>query len=305
MEKINLISTNAVTGSKNENTTFLEDLKSLIKLGIINSNLFTAFTGFWLAVHFADSRLLLHWDSLLFTLLGSGLVIAGGCVLNNWYDVDIDPVMERTKTRPTVTGNITLQQAFVLGITLSLLGFGLLTMTTLTATIIAFVGWFTYVVLYTVWSKRRYTLNTAVGSISGAVPPLIGWTAINPEMHIVPIGLFLIMFIWQTPHFLALAMKKKDEYKKAEVPMLPAVYGFDFTKRQIIIYIACLFPLPFYLIDLGKTFVIFATVLNVIWLTIAIGGLFIKNHLKWANWIFVFSLSYMMLLFLTMITVTI
>src|SRR5699024_11810989 len=86
-------------------------------------------------------------------------------------------------------------------------------------------------------------LNTAVGSISGAVPPLIGWTAVDPNLHIIPVALFVIMFIWQTPHFLSLAMRRCEEYKEAGIPMLPAVHGFDMTKRQITIYIICFLPL--------------------------------------------------------------
>src|SRR5699024_1057561 len=140
-------------------------------------------------------------------MLGSAFVIMGGSIMNNWYDVDIDPVMTRTKVRPTVTGNITLRTTLILGIVFSLIGHILLLFTTLTATIVAFIGWFTYVVLYTILSKRRYTLNTAVGSISGAVPPLIGRTAVDPNLHIIPVALFVMMFIWQTPHFLSLAMR--------------------------------------------------------------------------------------------------
>lgn len=284
--------------------TFVEDLKALVKIGIINSNLMTVFTGFWLALYFSGMSFLQNWDIFIFTMLGSGLVIAGGCILNNWYDVDIDPVMERTKTRPTVTGNISLQSALILGLGTTVIGLLILLLTTVTATIIALIGWVTYVLLYTVWSKRRYTLNTAIGSISGAVPPLIGWTAIDPQPHLIAIVLFLIMFIWQTPHFLALAMKKNEEYKAANIPMLPAVYGFDFTKRQIVIYTACLLPLPFFMTDLGTTFVIIATVLNLSWFALALSGLFMKDDLKWANWNFIYSLNYMMILFISMIVVT-
>src|SRR5699024_4673329 len=106
------------------------------------------------------------------------------------------PVMERTKIRPTVTGNITLNTALVLGLAATVLGLILLLFTTVQAALFAFLGWFVYIVLYTMWSKRRYTLNTAIGSFSGAAPPLIGWAAVEPGFHIVP-------FIWQTPHFLA------------------------------------------------------------------------------------------------------
>ena len=253
----------------------LQDIKSVIKVGIVNSNLFTVFAGYWLALYFAEASFMANIKLFLLTMFGSIFVLIGASVLNNWYDVDIDPVMGRTKTRPTVTGKISLNSVLFLGITSTLLGLILLYFTTITAAIIAFIGWFTYVVLYTIWSKRRYTLNTEIGCISGAVPPLIGWSAVNPELfHIVPIVLFLIMFIWQTPHFLALAMKNCKEYKAAGIPMLPVVHGFEFTKRQIVVYIACLLPLPFFLGELGITFLIIATTLNVAWLLIGFSGFF-------------------------------
>lgn len=298
-----LIGNSQVTNEKT--TTFFADIKALIKIGIINSNLITVFTGYWLALHFSGMTFRENWDTFLLTMFGSALVIGGGCILNNWYDVDIDPVMKRTKNRPTVTGNISLQTALITGIGATVLGLMLLLLTTVTAAVIAFIGWFAYVILYTIWSKRRYTLNTAIGSLSGAVPPLIGWTAIHPQPHVIATVLFLIMFIWQTPHFLALAMKKCEEYRAADIPMLPVVYGFAFTKRQIVVYIACLLPLPFYMMSLGTVFVVIATVLNVIWLIMGISGFFMKNDLKWANMIFIYSLNYMTILFVLMVIVTI
>src|SRR5699024_196347 len=118
-------------------------------------------------------------------------------------------------------------------------------------------------------------------------------------------ALFVIMFIWQTPHFLSLAMRRCEEYKEAGIPMLPAVHGFDMTKRQITIYIICLLPLPFFMISLGTTFVIIATILNVIWLIMAISGFFMKNDLKWAKMIFVYSLNYLTIMFIMMVVITI
>lgn len=284
---------------------FLQSVKALIKIGIVNSNLITVVAAFWLAVYFGGLTFSDHIDTLVFTIIGSGLVIAGGAIMNNWYDVDIDPKMSRTKKRPTVTGLFSLRSVLIAGIVTTILGHAILLLfTTALAALFAFIGWFVYVVLYTMWSKRRYTLNTIIGCFSGAMPPLIGWFAVYPQLHIVPVGLFLIMFIWQTPHFLALAMRKTEEYKNAGVPMLPAVYGFEMTKRQIIVYVACLLPLPFMLFSLGTIFVAVATILNVGWLILAISGLFTKDDLKWANKIFIYSLNYLVILFPLMIIVT-
>lgn len=290
--------------TKKKASTLFSGVKALIKIGIVNSNLITVIAGFWLALYFTNSSFVDNIGTLLLTIVGSGLVIAGGAIMNNWYDVDIDPKMERTKTRPTVTGLFSLPSVLKAGILTTIAGLVILLFTTMYAALFAFIGWFVYVVLYTMWTKRKYTLNTIVGSFSGAMPPLIGWFAVSPELHIVPVALFLIMFIWQTPHFLALAMKKTKEYRAAGVPMLPVVYGFEITKRQIVVYVACLLPLPFLLSSLGTVFVAIATILNIGWLILAFTGLFTKDDLKWANKVFVYSLNYLVILFPLMIIVT-
>lgn len=239
------------------------------------------------------------------TIIGSTLLMAGALVLNNWYDADIDKVMARTQKRPTVTGNISLQSVLIIGIALSAIGMILLFFTTFEAAFYGFIGWFTYVVLYTMWSKRKYTLNTVIGSVSGAVTPLIGWSAVTSAYHIVPIILFIILFIWQMPHTFAIAMKKYEEYRAAKVAMLPVVRGFDMTKRQMAVYVACLLPLPFYLVSLGMTFIIIATALNIGYLVISIMGFYTKDNMKWAHLNFLYSVNYMAILFLTMVVVTI
>src|SRR5690606_17338484 len=191
-----------------------------------------------------------------------------------------------------------------LGIILILLGTGFLLLTTITATVIGIIGVFSYIVLYTMWSKRKYTINTVIGSISGAVPPLIGWAAIDPDLHLIAWLLFLIMFIWQPPHFLALAMRRVEEYREAGVPMLPVVHGFAMTKRQILIWVICLLPLPFYMFSLGGLFVLIATLLNIGWLVLGIRGYKKKDDIKWATQMFVYSLNYLTIMFVSMIIVT-
>jgi heme o synthase len=285
-------------------STLFADIKSLFKAIVLISNVLPVLTGFWLALHFTNGTFLANWDVFLLTISGSTLVMAGALILNNWYDVDIDTVMERTKNRPTVTGNFSLKFVFRLGIALSIVGLVLLAFTTIEAAVYAFIGWFTYVILYTMWSKRRYTLNTVIGSVSGAVTPLIGWTAIAPGFHIVPIVLTLILFIWQMPHTFAIAMKKVEEYSLAKVAMLPVVHGFNFTKRQMVIYIACLLPLPFFLGSLGTVFVVIATLMNLAWLVASISGFFTKNDMKWAHLMFMCSVNYVAILFTLMILVT-
>ncbi|MDU0812985.1 heme o synthase [Bacillus siamensis] len=287
-----------------EETTAWKDFLSLIKIGIVNSNLITTFTGMWLALHISGLSFLGNLNTVLLTLIGSSLIIAGSCAVNNYYDRDIDHLMERTKVRPTVTGKIQPNQALWSGILLIALGLIMLLMTTVMAAVIGFIGVFTYVVLYTMWTKRRYTINTVVGSVSGAVPPLIGWTAVEGHIGVVAWVLFMILFIWQIPHFLALAIKKTEDYRAANIPMLPVVHGFEVTKRQIIVWVACLLPLPFFLGSLGLPLVILGTLLNVGWLVLGLMGFRMKNIMKWATLMFVYSLNYMTIYFVAMVVFT-
>ncbi|MGD6818413.1 heme o synthase [Metabacillus sp. 84] len=282
-----------------------KDFLALIKIGIVNSNMITAFAGLWLAFYFSGQSFLASLDTVVFALVGSALVMAGSCAVNNYYDRDIDPIMERTKNRPTVTGKYEPNQALWIGIFLIALGMAALMMTTMMAAVIGAIGVFSYVFLYTMWSKRRYTINTVIGSLPGAVPPLIGWTAVDPNLTVQAMVLFMIMFIWQPPHFLALAMKRVDEYKAANIPMLPAVRGFAMTKRQMMVWVACLLPLPFYLYDLGTGFLILATALNAGWIVLALSGFKMKDDLVWAKWMFIYSLNYLTILFVSMILFTI
>ncbi|MEC1670264.1 heme o synthase [Bacillus mojavensis] len=287
-----------------EETTAWKDFLSLIKIGIVNSNLITTFTGMWLAFHISGLSFLGNINTVLLTLFGSSLIIAGSCAINNWYDRDIDHIMERTKVRPTVTGKIQPNQALWSGILLVALGLIMLLMTTVMAAVIGFIGVFTYVVLYTMWTKRRYTINTVVGSVSGAVPPLIGWTAVEGNIGVVAWVLFMILFIWQIPHFLSLAIKKTKDYRAANIPMLPVVYGFEVTKRQIIVWVACLMPLPFFLGSLGLPIVILGLLLNIGWLILGLMGFRSKNIMKWATMMFVYSLNYMTIYFVAMVVFT-
>lgn len=281
------------------------DLRSLFKGIVLIANVLPVVTGLLLAMHFTDSTLSDHWGVFFLTIIGSTFVMAGALVLNNWYEVDLDREMARTKGRPTVTGNISLKTVLTIGITMSVIGLTMLLFTTIEASLYAFLGWFTYVVLYTFWSKRKYTLNTVVGSVSGAFTPLIGWAAIDSAFHIVPITLFLLLFIWQIPHTFSIAIRRYNEYKAARVPMLPVIHGFEMTKRQTVIYIACLLPLPLFLTSLGTPFMVIATLLNIGWLVIGIWGFFMKNDLKWANIIFIYSLNYLTILFLCMIVISV
>lgn len=281
-----------------------KDFLALIKIGIVNSNMITAFTGIWLALFYNDLKLFDYMEYVILAVIGTWLVVAGSGSMNNFIDRDIDVVMKRTKKRPTVTGRFSPAFSLTIAVSFITLGSLMLFYTTPAAGFIGLFGSFAYCVLYTIWTKRRYTLNTVVGSFSGAVPPLIGWAAIDGNLHPVAWVLFLIMFIWQIPHFLALAMKKTEDYRAANIPMLPVVYGFAITKRQIMIWILCLLPLPFYLMDLGLPFVILASILNLGWLAMGVNGYKSMDDLKWANRMFIYSLNYLTIMFVSMIIFT-
>jgi protoheme IX farnesyltransferase len=287
-----------------EKTNAWKDFLALIKIGIVNSNLITTFAGLWLALHFTGMSFLNNLDIVFLTVIGSSMIIAGSCAINNYVDRDIDPLMERTKGRPTVTGKITPGKVLGMGILLIGLGTMCLFFTTLTATVIGLLGVFSYVFLYTLWSKRQLVSNTIIGSISGAVPPLIGWAAVDPHLGAMAWALFVLMFVWQPPHFYALAMRRVNEYRAAGIPMLPVVKGFKTTKIHILLWVALLLPIPFFLQSLGIPFIILATVLNLGWLALGIYGYRIKDDIKWAKLMFVYSLQYLTIIFVAMVIVT-
>ncbi|MCD8509250.1 MAG: heme o synthase [Bacillus sp. (in: Bacteria)] len=287
----------------NESHATWKTYVDISKTGIVKSNLITTFTGLFLAGVYTGTTLSSDPLTVLLTLLGSALIIAGGCALNNYIDRDIDHLMERTKERPSVTGELKGKQILTYGLVTSALGTLLLSMTTYMAAVIGLIGLFVYVVLYSMWTKRTTTFNTIVGSFSGAVPPLIGWAAIDASLHPVAWSLFLIMFIWQPPHFLALAMKRVDEYKRAGIPMLPVVAGFKVTKRQINWYVAALIPISLTVAHFGAVYTIVALLLGVGWLVLGLASSKYNDDLKWASHMFYYSLIYMTVLFILMVIV--
>ncbi|HBZ10314.1 MAG TPA: protoheme IX farnesyltransferase [Bacillus bacterium] len=282
-------------------STAWSDFMALIKIGIVNSNLIPVFAGLWLALIYNGQHFLQSLETVIFTLLGSAFIMAGSCAFNNYIDRDIDPIMERTKSRPTVTGRISGAKVLTVGFTFVILGLILIFLTNATAGFIGVIGVLSYVVLYSMWAKRKLVSNTVIGSLSGAAPPLIGWAAIDPSLPMMAWMLFLLMFIWQPPHFYALAMRRTEEYRAAGIPMLPVVKGFAATKRSMVMWVSLLLPIPFFMTALGIPFVVLATILNVGWLLLGIAGYKMKNDIKWATLMFVYSLNYLTIIFTAMV----
>ncbi|WP_404324467.1 heme o synthase [Cytobacillus firmus] len=273
-----------------------------VKTGIIKSNLIPMFAGLTLALYTYDFGLLEKLPEILLAFIGSSLVMGAAGAFNNLYDRDIDSIMKRTQSRPTVTGEIKPKQVLWLASLMSVFGIFALAFTTPLAGLLGFLGLFFYVVPYTMWSKRRTIYNTEIGSISGAMPPLIGWAAIHPDItHPAILGLFIITIIWQMPHFYAIAIRKHDEYKAANVPMLPVVKGVRRTYIQTNVYLVILIGISFLLGSLSTGLMLVALLLGIAWLVLSIYGYKRMDPEKWAKSLFIFSLVHMTVLFSTVI----
>lgn len=285
-------------------TSLLKDIFGITKIGIVNSNLLMTFTGFWLAMHVNNISVWNELDTLIFVIVGTAFTVGGSCAINNYIDIDIDNIMGRTKNRASANGRFSEQTVLMIGLSLIIIGVFILLLTSISAALLGLFGSFAYLVLYTLWTKRRYTINTVVGSISGAVPPLIGWAAIDSNLHMYAIVLFFMVFIWQPPHFFALAMRRVEEYRAAGIPMLPVVYGSEVTKRQIMTWILCLLPLPFYLYSLGTLFIVGVSVLTIGWFIVGLKGYKTQEENKWATKMFIYSINYLTILCVMIVIAT-
>ncbi len=273
-----------------------------VKTGIIKSNLIPMIAALMLALYTYELNFIEHIPAIIYSILGSAAVIAAAGAYNNVYDRDIDKIMPRTKTRPTVTGELTGKTVLIVATLLLIVGLVLLYLATPLAALMGFLGVFFYVVPYTMWTKRRTIWNTEVGSISGAMPPLIGWAAVAPDLwHPAAWALFLIMVIWQMPHFYAIAIRKKEDYAAASIPMLPVVKGERRTYIQSNVYLVLLSLSSFLFLPLSLGLTIVSFVLGIIWLYMSILASKQKEEKKWANKMFAYSLFHMMAVFGTVI----
>lgn len=204
----------------------------LTKPKVVALILFTALVGMLLA-----GPGLIPIQILVFGLLGIGLAAAAGAALNHVVDQRIDALMERTCRRPLPSGDLDAPHALAFALGLAVLSVIVLAtlVNPLTAalTFFSFIG---YAVIYTMYLKRATPQNIVWGGIAGAMPPLLGWTAVTGEVGIEGLLLVLLIFVWTPPHFWALAIKRRDEYARAGIPMLPVTHGVRYTKLQVLIY---------------------------------------------------------------------
>lgn len=293
------------TLSHNSSRVTFKELQQIIKMGLVQGNLIPAFAGSWLAIVLANHSFLSSIPQILMMLVGSTLIMGGACALNNYYDQDIDSIMPSKQQRPSVNGKISNRNLLLLSFGMMLVGEALLFALNIPSGVIGLLGIIGYVSFYSIWSKRHTVWNTVIGSFPGAVPPLIGWTAIEGNISMVAVALFLVIFCWQPVHFYALAIKRKDEYSLANIPMLPSVKGFKRTRVSMFIWLVLLLPLPLLLNDLGTTFIILATLLNLGWLYLGLTS-FKKDsdQTKWATKMFIYSLNYLVVFFVLVVVVS-
>ena len=280
----------------------VRDYITLMKPGVMSLVVFTGLAGMVLP-QFQGLGSLNLFQQLL-TLACIALASGAGGAINMWFDRDIDAVMLRTLTRPVPMGRIAPDDALAFGLFLSALSVMLMglalnwTAGLLLAGAIAF-----YVVIYTMWLKRRTPQNIVIGGAAGAFPPMIGWAAVTGDISLQSVMLFAIIFLWTPPHFWALALYRNGDYAKAGVPMMPVVAGAQATKRQMVIYtwllLGATLSLPLLHIG-GVLYKVSAALL---------GGTFLIHVYrtrhdateKWARKTFRFSIYYLFMLFTVLI----
>ncbi len=267
----------------------LADYVSMIKPGIVLGNLVTLAGGFFLAARGgADFRLLFD------TMLGLALVVASGCVFNNIIDRDIDTRMRRTHDRVLASGVVRPATAAIYATVLGIFGFGMLALTTnMLVMVAAIAGFVIYVGVYSLYMKRNSVWGTLVGSLSGAVPPVVGYCVARGSFDGGAAIVLLIFALWQIPHFYAIAIHRLKDYLAAGVSVWPAVKGIKSTKRQIVISIvgftiaAASLSLAGYT---GRVFLLVALALGGYWLYLAQSGFTTDDDIIWSRKLFAFSI---------------
>lgn len=256
----------------------------------------TALVGMLLSIDFYSNIF-----TSLASLLGFALLAGSSAALNQIFDRESDKNMERTKKRPLASGELSLVNALVFTSALLFLGsFLLLYYSNLMTLLITTFGFVFYSLIYTIYLKWATPQNIVIGGLSGALPPLIGWTAVNNEISLLPLILVLVIFLWTPPHFWPLAIDRLDEYKKEGVPMMPIAKGVSRTKKEMIVYAVLLFGTslaPFFYGLTGYFYLVSTSALNIYFIYLCIAYLSDrKNELSMK--IFNFSVKYMFLFFM-------
>jgi len=276
------------------------DFLTLCKIKVVSLIMLTAIVGMFLATPGIPP-----WHLVVLGSIGIAMASSSAAVFNHIIDQKIDHEMRRTENRPLPEGKIETQTALLFGITLGVIGIGVLALgvniLTAVLTLLALIG---YAAFYTLYLKRATPQNIVIGGAAGAAPPLLGWTAITNSIEPGALLLFLIIFIWTPPHFWALAIHRRKEYAKVNIPMLPVTHGNQFTRIQILLYtillvIVTLLP---YLVGMsGLIYVSGAVVLGAGFLYYAVQLLRLPDNKKLPMRTFGYSINYLMLLFIVLL----
>ncbi|MBI1742558.1 protoheme IX farnesyltransferase [Candidatus Acetothermia bacterium] len=282
------------------NRQTFSDYLSLTKPRITLLVLLTTLAAMYLAAHGLPDLWL-----VFFTLLGTGLASASAAVLNCYIDRDIDTRMTRTRNRPLPAGRLKPESALIFGILLQVLSFIVLVLSVnWLAALLALAANVSYVGVYTLWLKRTTPRCTEIGGIAGALPPVIGWAAVTNHIGVEALILFALMFLWQPPHFWALALFRTEEFRQANLPMLPVVRGPAVTKNYILLYAAAMLLISLLLYPLkivGFGYLIGATVLGLGFVALAMLNMKASSGDRQAKQLFFYSMAYLSLLFIAMV----
>jgi len=243
-------------------------------------------------------------DALVFGNLGIALAAASAAAVNHVLDRQIDARMARTRRRPLPSGHLSHTQALGFALALALASMALLVaFVNLLTAVLTFNALIVYAVVYTVWLKRTTPQNIVIGGAAGAAPPVLGWVAVTDHVSVQALLLFLIIFAWTPPHFWALAIARRHDYARAEIPMLPVTHGVEFTRRHVLLYtvILCVVTLlPFMIGMSGLIYLAAALALNARFLWLAIALKFGRRD-ELPMRMFRFSIVYLMWLFLALL----
>jgi heme o synthase len=276
----------------------LRDFWKLLKPNVMQLVLFTSAV----ALYLAPGRLhpLLGFTAIVSIALGAGACAA----INNWYDADIDRRMARTRLRPTAAGRIEPAEALAVGVTLAIISVMVmgLALNWLAAGLLAGTIGF-YVLVYTMWLKRRTAQNIVIGGAAGALPPVVAWAAVTGEVSLLPLLLFTIIFLWTPPHFWALAIYRTGDYERVGVPMLPVVAGRRRTLDQILAYTIVLVAVSLLPVPMGEAGAVYGA------LALGLGGVFLGYAVRLrrtdrdvlAMRTFRYSIFYLFLLFAALV----
>ena len=272
----------------------VSDFFALMKPRVMSLVVFTGFAGMYLAG--GDVHPVLALISLFAIAAGAG---ASGAI-NQWYDRDLDALMSRTCKRPIPAGKVKPEEALALGVVVSALSVMLLSLASnfLAGGLLAFTIFF-YAIVYTVWLKRSTPQNIVIGGAAGALPPMVGWAAITGSVTIEPIVLFGLIFVWTPPHFWSLALVKNEDYRVANVPMLPVTAGAEETRKQILLYSIVLLVvgvLPYAIGMVGIAYGVLSLVMGALFLAFAISLYRVRSD-NAAYYLFRFSVFHLFILF--------